>query len=139
MKCMRIGERRCNCSCFEIDQEMDAILLIIGIVYGVCRIVIKSVCLTINCSTIIRSKENYLMIRYIWEIFLCEEEFEDTKGAIRIRLSKKNKQHNGQKRKYKRIKGYITLCISMHLLTVNCVTAKNPTIVPLLYYHVCPE
>jgi hypothetical protein len=36
------GER-CNCSCFEIDQEMDAILLIIGIVYGVCRIFIKSV------------------------------------------------------------------------------------------------
>ena len=35
--------KRCNCSCFEIDQEMDAILLIIGIVYGVCRIVIKSV------------------------------------------------------------------------------------------------
>ena len=27
---------------FEIDQEMDAILLIIGIVYGVFRIVIKS-------------------------------------------------------------------------------------------------
>jgi hypothetical protein len=43
MKCTRIGEQRCNCSCFEIDQEMDAILLIIGIVYGVCRIVIKSV------------------------------------------------------------------------------------------------
>jgi hypothetical protein len=38
-----IGGKRCNCSCFEIDQEMDAILLIIGIVYGVCRIVIKSV------------------------------------------------------------------------------------------------
>ncbi len=32
-----------NSSCFEIDQEMDTILLIIGIVYGVCRIVIKSV------------------------------------------------------------------------------------------------
>ena len=36
--------------CYEIyayrekkNQEMDAILLIIGIVYGVCRIVIKSV------------------------------------------------------------------------------------------------
>ena len=28
---------------FEIDQEMDTILLIIGIVYGVCRIVFKSV------------------------------------------------------------------------------------------------
>jgi hypothetical protein len=43
MKCTRIGEKRYNCSCFEIDQEMDAILLIIGIGYGVCRIVIKSV------------------------------------------------------------------------------------------------
>ena len=43
MKCTRIGGKRCNCSCFEIDQEMDTILLIIGIVYGVCRIVIKSV------------------------------------------------------------------------------------------------
>jgi hypothetical protein len=31
-----------------------------------------------------------------------EEEFEDTKGVIRIRISKKNRQHNGQKKKYKR-------------------------------------
>jgi len=30
------------------------------------------------------------------------EEFEDTKGAIRICLSKKNRQHNGQKEKDKR-------------------------------------
>jgi hypothetical protein len=30
------------------------------------------------------------------------EEFEDTKGAIRIHISKKNRQHNGQKEKYKR-------------------------------------
>jgi hypothetical protein len=43
MKCTRIREKKCNCSCFEIDQEMDAILLIIGIVYGVCGLVIKSV------------------------------------------------------------------------------------------------
>ena len=28
-----------------------------------------------------------------------EEEFENTKGAIRIRISKKNRQHNGQKKK----------------------------------------
>ena len=39
-KCYEIT---CNCPCFEIDQEMDAILLIIDIIYGVCRIVIKSV------------------------------------------------------------------------------------------------
>jgi hypothetical protein len=30
------------------------------------------------------------------------EEFEDTKGAIRICILKKNRQHNGQKIKYKR-------------------------------------
>jgi hypothetical protein len=31
-----------------------------------------------------------------------KEEFEDTKGVIRIRISKKNRQHSGQKKKYKR-------------------------------------
>ena len=30
------------------------------------------------------------------------EEFEDTKGVIRIRISKKNSQHSGQIKKYKR-------------------------------------
>jgi hypothetical protein len=45
-KCYEMFAHRgktCNCSCCEIDQEMDAILLIIDIVYGVCRIVIKSI------------------------------------------------------------------------------------------------
>ena len=32
-----------------------------------------------------------------------QEEFEDTKGVIRIRKSKKNRQHNGQKKKDKGI------------------------------------
>jgi len=35
-------------------------------------------------------------------IHFFKEEFEDTKGAIRIRISKKNRQHKGQKKKYKR-------------------------------------
>ena len=35
-------------------------------------------------------------------LFQFQEEFEDIKGAIRIRISKKNRQHNGQKKKYKR-------------------------------------
>jgi hypothetical protein len=30
-----------------------------------------------------------------------QEEFEDTKGAIIIRISKKNRQHNDRKKKYK--------------------------------------
>ena len=39
-------------------------------------------------------------IHYVEHIFVLEE-FEDTKGVIRIRISKKNRQHNGQKKKYK--------------------------------------
>jgi hypothetical protein len=40
---------------------------------------------------------------YIWMGYqVCKEEFEDTKGVIRIRKSKKNRQHNEQKKKYKR-------------------------------------
>ena len=31
-----------------------------------------------------------------------KEEFDDTKGVIRISISKKNRQHNGQMKKYKR-------------------------------------
>jgi len=33
-----------------------------------------------------------------------QEEFEDTKGAIRISTSKKNRQHNGQKKKVQKDK-----------------------------------
>jgi hypothetical protein len=35
-------------------------------------------------------------------LFQFSREFEDTKGVIRISISKKNRQHNGQKKKYKR-------------------------------------
>ena len=33
---------------------------------------------------------------------LLEDEIKDTKEAIRILISKKNRQHNGQKKQYKR-------------------------------------
>ena len=35
---------------------------------------------------------------------MSEEEFEDTKGVIRIRKSKKDRHHNGQNKKDKRTK-----------------------------------
>ena len=35
-------------------------------------------------------------------IFKTEEEFEDTKGVIKIRKSKKDRQHNGQKKRNRR-------------------------------------
>jgi hypothetical protein len=34
--------------------------------------------------------------------YIDQEEFEETKGAIRICIWKKNRQHNDQKKKYKR-------------------------------------
>ena len=48
-----------------------------------------------------------------------KEEFEDTKEAIRICISKKNRQHNGRKKKYKRTNKdlqniYIKLKIVQH-------------------------
>jgi len=42
MKCTRIGGKGATAR-VEIEQKMHAILLIIGIAYGVCRVVIKSV------------------------------------------------------------------------------------------------
>jgi hypothetical protein len=33
-----------------------------------------------------------------------DNQFEDTKGVIRIRISKKNRQHNCQKKRYKKDK-----------------------------------
>jgi outer membrane usher protein FimD/PapC len=36
-----------------------------------------------------------------------EEKFEHTKWVVRIRKSKKNRQHDGQKKKYKRTNTYL--------------------------------
>jgi hypothetical protein len=41
-------------------------------------------------------------IHHFIPLRIYQEEFEDTKGVIRISISKKNGQHNGQKKKYKR-------------------------------------
>jgi len=43
-------------------------------------------------------------MRYCQSIGYYIKEFEDTKGVIRIRISQKNRHHNGQKKKCKRTK-----------------------------------
>ena len=48
-----------------------------------------------------RRKTTYIDIRVVTEI---SGEFEDTKVVIRIHISKKNRQPNGQKKKYKKEK-----------------------------------
>ena len=42
------------------------------------------------------------MLAVLSVVLRDQEEFEDTKGVIIIRLSKKNIQHNGQMKKYRR-------------------------------------
>ena len=39
---------------------------------------------------------------FVWHRQVDQEEFEDTKGVIRIRKSKKDRQHNDKKKKYRR-------------------------------------
>jgi hypothetical protein len=55
---------------------------------------------------------------------LHEEEFEDTKGVIRIRISKKNRQHNGQKKKYKRTNNDLQ---NIHVYKTKDRVTRNPT------------
>ena len=59
------------------------------------------------CSIKMSGSKPKLKVRTLDEMFKkisesSEEKFEDTKGAIRNRISKKHRQHNGQKKKYKR-------------------------------------
>jgi hypothetical protein len=57
--------------------------------------------LTLSCSAGYKKgekKDCLCMIDQLVGLFV--KEFEDTKGAIRIPISKKNRQHNGQKKKY---------------------------------------
>jgi hypothetical protein len=56
------------------------------------------------------------MLYDLIDIFIAgiQEEFEDTKEVVRIRKSKKDIQHNGQKKKDKRTKGQTTIHKTLH-------------------------
>jgi hypothetical protein len=53
--------------------------------------------LPILVERVVSFKEEQFFLLYP----ILKEEFEDTKGVIRNRISQKNRQHNGQKKKYK--------------------------------------
>jgi hypothetical protein len=56
-------------------------------------------------------------------IIMIEEEFEYTKRVIRIRKSKKNRQHNGQKKKYKKTnKDLQNIQIKLKIALLHVVT-----------------
>ena len=64
----------------------------------------------IRCGSIFepfryRLEGGKLSQNYLFVLSLLQEEFEDTKGAIRIRILKKSRQHNGKR---KRAKGQTT-------------------------------
>ena len=48
-----------------------------------------------------------LIVLYIFFLVLIEEDFEDTKGVIIICISKKSRQHNGKKNKYKKTNNHL--------------------------------
>jgi hypothetical protein len=50
--------------------------------------------------------KNYQLPQTIERKHAMKDEYEDTKGVIRILVSKKNRQHNDQKKKYKRKNNY---------------------------------
>ena len=53
----------------------------------------------------------FLMLSLQWQKQTVIEEFEDTKGVIRIRISKKNRQHNAKR---KSTKGQTTIYKTLH-------------------------
>ena len=59
-----------------------------------------------------------------------KEEFEDTKGIIRIPKSKKDRQHNGQKKKYNRRRIYKPYTLNTHCKPVVNSGAPDWSAVP---------
>ena len=58
----------------------------------------------VTCVNIATSRDvgELMQEKYVGLLFSERRELEDTKGVIIIRISKKNRQHNGLKKKYKR-------------------------------------
>jgi hypothetical protein len=65
---------------------------------------------------------NLFMFMELWQLHI--EEFEDTKGVIRIRKSKKNRQNNGQRKGTKEqttiYKTYVL--INVFIVIIVCYT-----------------
>jgi hypothetical protein len=55
--------------------------------------------IVLNGGYLLVFRELIIGIKALFLKTLILEEFEDTKGVIKIRISKKNRQHNGQKKK----------------------------------------
>jgi hypothetical protein len=58
--------------------------------------------MNIRSHLVIRNSPPVSSDNFMYTSCACLEEFEDTKGVIRIRISNKIRQHNGQKEKCKR-------------------------------------
>jgi hypothetical protein len=72
-------------TCLYVNKQIDRNINVMSS--------IKCQCRSILC---LRNEEKHKSkVRFV-------EEFEDTKGVIRIHILKKDRQHNGQKKKYRR-------------------------------------
>jgi hypothetical protein len=91
---------------------------------------------------------NSISVILLWSVLLMDEtsenhrpvprRFEDTKGTIRIRISKKNRQHNGRKKKYKGTNNDLVIILKNYITKVIVTLVKNHSLfyVFLIYIHV---
>ena len=63
--------------------------------------------------------------------FEKKEEFEDTKEVIRFRISKKNRQHNGQKKKVQKDKQRSTKLTTIDILNLQHIYSSNIQTAPV--------
>ena len=109
-------------------------------------------------------QRNHQHLYFTWEIFIIqldreldiaiysvffyiggivEEKFEDTKGVIRFRKSKKNRQHNGQEKKYKRKNNDLHIHITVEASIHNVILDAVPNVWTVnsvffyIIYHTC--
>jgi len=78
-------------------------------------------CHSFNC-------QNFRVVRQY------EEEFEDTKGDMRIRKSRKDRQHNGQKKGDKKTNNDLHKTLHIKLRT-KCNDIMNPDIQLTIFLH----
>ena len=75
----------------------DEVYIVIGVLLSLCK---RTYSLN---RTIFKELREFLSVfSSVFHSLIGVEEFEDTKGVIRMRISKRNGQHNGKKKKYKR-------------------------------------
>jgi hypothetical protein len=80
---------------------------------------------------IIHTNLQYAHIKSSHRTTSTEEKFEDTKRVIRIRKSKKNRKHNGQKKKDNRTNNDLQ---NIHINLMTAITVMHDQFIIIFHY-----